>query len=245
MLDYQIDGHHISTAWTGRQEGTDLWWSRRVRAEPVPVPTLSLTSGHNNICQPHGRLDVLLKGRLHKFIVLLNNTFNVPAALCDVPAEPANQPDVWVCVHKDFHIQELWFKTVNTPSHGFRNVHFSRSDSNFYWCLLQITILWKGKKKEINLLPYLKEPFVRKRHNSLEYDHAGTIHIFLHRARKSRKYSKPCHQKSVQPFNIKAAVWHFGKQHDNTSVKIQYFCFDPPAEINIRLISLYFKMMRV
>lgn len=125
--------HHLNRK---TKEGTSLWRSWCVRAEPVPVSTLSLTSGHNNIRQPHGRLDVLLEGRLHKFIVLLNNTFNVPAALCDVPAEPANQPDVWVCVHKDFHIQELWFKTVNTPSHGFRNVHFSCSDSNLYWCLL-------------------------------------------------------------------------------------------------------------
>lgn len=54
----------------------------------------SLTSWHDDISEPHGWLDVLLKGWLHKLVVLLDDAFNVPAALCDVPAEPADQPDV-------------------------------------------------------------------------------------------------------------------------------------------------------
>lgn len=58
----------------------------------------------------------------------------------------------------------------------------------------------KREKKEINLLPYLKKLFVRKRHNSLKYDHAGTIHIFLHRARKSRECSKAVSSKVGSAF---------------------------------------------
>lgn len=54
----------------------------------------SLTSRHNDISQPHGRLNVLLKGRLHKLVVLLDDAFDVPSALCDIPAEPADQPNV-------------------------------------------------------------------------------------------------------------------------------------------------------
>lgn len=53
-----------------------------------------LTSRYDDVSQPHGRLDVLLKGRLHKLIVLLDDAFNVPAALCDVPAEPADESNV-------------------------------------------------------------------------------------------------------------------------------------------------------
>lgn len=73
-----------------------------------------LTSWYNNICQPHGWFDVLLKGWLHKLIVLLDYAFNVPSTLCDVSAEPADEPNVWVCIHKDFHIQELQVRRANS-----------------------------------------------------------------------------------------------------------------------------------
>lgn len=58
------------------------------------MAALSLTSGHHDVCQPHGWLDVLLKGRLDKFIVLFDDAFDVPAALSDVSAEPPHQPYV-------------------------------------------------------------------------------------------------------------------------------------------------------
>ncbi|PWA31921.1 hypothetical protein CCH79_00006493, partial [Gambusia affinis] len=51
------------------------------------------TSRHNDVGQPHGGFNVLLKGRLHKLVVLLDDAFNVPAAFCDVPAEPADESD--------------------------------------------------------------------------------------------------------------------------------------------------------
>lgn len=66
-----------------------------------------LTSGHHNICQPHGRLDILIKCRFDKLVVLLNDTLNVPASFADVPAQTPNQSDIRVCVHKDLHVQEL------------------------------------------------------------------------------------------------------------------------------------------
>lgn len=56
--------------------------------------SLCFTSRHNDVSEPHGRLDVLLKGWLHKFVVLLDDAFNVPSSFCDVSAEPADQPDV-------------------------------------------------------------------------------------------------------------------------------------------------------
>lgn len=52
------------------------------------------TSRHNNISQPHAWLDVLLEGRLHKLVVLLDDAFDVPPPLGDVPAEAAHETDV-------------------------------------------------------------------------------------------------------------------------------------------------------
>lgn len=74
-----------------------------------------LTSWHNDISQPHSWLDVLLKRRLHKLVILLDDAFDVPSTLCDVPAQSTHQPDVGVCVHKDFHIQELKARRGKTP----------------------------------------------------------------------------------------------------------------------------------
>lgn len=68
-----------------KKEGSDLG------AELNPG---SLTSGHHDVCQPHGRLDVLLKGRLDELVVLFDDAFDVPAALCDVSAEAPHQPYV-------------------------------------------------------------------------------------------------------------------------------------------------------
>lgn len=58
----------------------------------------------------------------------------------------------------------------------------------------------KGGKKGTNLLPYLKELFVRKRHNSLKYDHAGTVHIFLHRAKEEPQVFKAVSSKVSSAF---------------------------------------------
>lgn len=68
----------------------------------VPTP-----SGHHDICQAHGGLDVLIESRFDKLVVLLDDTLNVPASLTDVPTQPPYQSDVRVCVHKDLHVQKL------------------------------------------------------------------------------------------------------------------------------------------
>ena len=69
--------------------------------------TVTLTSGDDDVGQPHGGLDVLVEGRLHVLVVLLDDAPDVPAPLCDVPAEPPHQPDVRVRVHEDLHVQQL------------------------------------------------------------------------------------------------------------------------------------------
>lgn len=85
----------------GRGSGS-LKGLRGVRGQPWAG-----TSGDNDICQPHGGLDVLVKGRLDKLVVLLDDPLDVPAALADVPAQAAHQADVRVCVHEYLQIQEL------------------------------------------------------------------------------------------------------------------------------------------
>lgn len=58
-------------------------------------PSLTrLTAWHNNVCQSHGGLNVLIKSWLDKLIVLFDNTLNVPSTLRDVPPQPPYQTDV-------------------------------------------------------------------------------------------------------------------------------------------------------
>lgn len=73
--------------------------------KPTAFP--SLTSRHHNVCCLHCRFNVLLKGWLHKFAVLLDDTCHVPPTFHDVPLQPPHKPDIWVCVHKNFHVQKL------------------------------------------------------------------------------------------------------------------------------------------
>lgn len=47
------------------------------------VSAKSLTSWHNDVCQLNVGFDVLLKRRLHKLVVLLDDPLDVPPALCD------------------------------------------------------------------------------------------------------------------------------------------------------------------
>lgn len=65
------------------------------------------TTWHHNISQAHGGFNVLLKCRLDKLIVLLDDAFNVSASLCNIPPQPTHQPDVRVCVNKNLHVQQL------------------------------------------------------------------------------------------------------------------------------------------
>ena len=79
-------------------------------ARPPPSPHQvgrRLTPGHHNVCHAHGGLDVLIEGGLHKLVVLLDDTLDVPAPLADVTAQPPHEADVRVRVHEDFHVQEL------------------------------------------------------------------------------------------------------------------------------------------
>lgn len=74
---------------------------------PAPTPGSLLTSGHHDVGQAHGGLDVLVKGWLDKLVVLLDDTHNVAATLTDVPAKPSHKADIRVRIHKDLHVQEL------------------------------------------------------------------------------------------------------------------------------------------
>lgn len=76
---------------------------------PAPNARVSsgLTPGHHDVGDLHGGLDVLLEGRLHKLVVLLDDPCNIAPALHDVALQPPHQTDVGVRVHKHFHVQEL------------------------------------------------------------------------------------------------------------------------------------------
>lgn len=65
------------------------------------------TSGHHDVSQAHGGLDVLVEGRLDEFVVLLDDALDVAAALADVPAQAAHQADIRVRVDEYFQVQEL------------------------------------------------------------------------------------------------------------------------------------------
>lgn len=76
--------------------------------EPRPPPPRGrLTSGHHDVRQAHGGLDVLVEGRLDELVVLLDDARDVAATLADVTAEPPHKADVGVRVHEDLHVQEL------------------------------------------------------------------------------------------------------------------------------------------
>lgn len=92
----------------------------QTRAEPSPFQDTrsrcssqawqtqrSLTPGHHDVGHLHGGLDVLLKGRLHKLLVLLDDAHDVAPTLHDVALQPPHQTDVGVRVHKHLHVQEL------------------------------------------------------------------------------------------------------------------------------------------
>lgn len=72
-----------------------------------------------------------------------------------------------------------------TPSDGFSRIHFSSSNGNNRRWLLFTLLNTSSKRKTKKISPYLKKLFVRKRHNSFKYDHAGTVHVFLHRGGKT------------------------------------------------------------
>lgn len=74
----------------------------------IPAP-----SWHHDVRQAHGGLDVLVKGRLDKLVVLLDDPCDVAAALADVPPQPPHEADVRVCVHEDLHVQELQQRLVS------------------------------------------------------------------------------------------------------------------------------------
>lgn len=107
VLNDQVDGHHVSTTFGEKTRGSGLIWTDPGAELDPASRSVGLTSGHHDVCQPHARLDVLLKGRLDELVVLFDDAVNVPAALRDVPAQAAHEPDVGVCVHEDLHVQEL------------------------------------------------------------------------------------------------------------------------------------------
>lgn len=85
------------------------------------------------------------------------------------------------------------------PPERFNNIRFSKAAAQTKNYPVMIALLhWqtssKRRKKKENILPYLKKLFVRKRHNSFEYDYTGTIHIFLHKeeGKTKRLQSKSC-----------------------------------------------------
>lgn len=69
------------------------WWGRAGPGHPSPMAA-PLTSGHHDVSQAHGRLDVLVKGWLYKLIVLLDNTLNVTAPLPNITAQPPHKANV-------------------------------------------------------------------------------------------------------------------------------------------------------
>lgn len=77
------------------------------RGFPVVPVQPTLTSGHHDVSWLHRGLDVLLKRRLHKLIVLFDDAADVPPTLGNVPLEPPDQTDVRVRVHKHLHVQQL------------------------------------------------------------------------------------------------------------------------------------------
>lgn len=67
------------------------------------------------------------------------------------------------------------------------------------------SIIFQKERKKNNILPYLKERFVRKRHNSFKYDYTGTIHIFLHKEEGKSESKLP----QFNFYKIKAAECHY------------------------------------
>lgn len=65
------------------------------------------TTWHHDVSQAHGGLDVLLKRRLDKLVVLLDDALDVSAPFGNVPPEPTHEPDVRVGIHEYFHVQQL------------------------------------------------------------------------------------------------------------------------------------------
>lgn len=65
------------------------------------------TTWNHNVSQAHGRFNVLLESWLDKLVVLFDDTFDFSPPLCNISPQPADQPDVRVCVHKYLHIQQL------------------------------------------------------------------------------------------------------------------------------------------
>lgn len=84
MLHNQVNGYCIPAPWRGKKRITQKLLA--LLPHWLEDKADKLTSGHHNICQAHGGLDILIKGRLDKLVVLLNDTLNVPASLTDVPA---------------------------------------------------------------------------------------------------------------------------------------------------------------
>lgn len=76
---------------------------------PAPNAGVSsgLTPGHYDVGNLHCGLNVLLEGRLHKLVVLLDDPCHIAPTLHDVTLQPPHQPDVGVRVHEHFHVQEL------------------------------------------------------------------------------------------------------------------------------------------
>lgn len=67
----------------------------------------TLTAWHHQVSQAHGGLNVLLKSRLHKRVVLFDDALNVPASFRDVPPQSAHQTDIGIGFHKDLHVEQL------------------------------------------------------------------------------------------------------------------------------------------
>lgn len=81
------------------------------KAPPAHVPKgrqlCRLTPRHHDVRHAHGGLDVLVKGRFDKLVILFDDTLDVSASLTNVPAQPPHEADIRVCVHEDLHVQEL------------------------------------------------------------------------------------------------------------------------------------------
>lgn len=54
-----------------------------------------------------GRKTELLKGRLHKGDVLVQNLLQLSASLTDVPQHSSREARVWVRVHKQLHLEQI------------------------------------------------------------------------------------------------------------------------------------------
>lgn len=124
----------------------------------------------------HERRDVIIKGRLHVFTVLLQYTFQISASLRDVPPQAPGESDVSVGIDKNLHVAHL--KEALTFHVDFSiSYRYGVSDSGLIFILSLLST-------------HFQYVDIVEGEYPLEDDDVGTVHGFLMGTREEGNYEK-------------------------------------------------------